>query len=529
MIGPSNPAQDAWRRLYPYSWLVTSIGPTCFLAIALTVPALVVDGEPGSTMGRLMAFVPIALGGLGVGYVVQRHYEYRIADGELVVRQGILKREERRIPLGRIHEMDVAQGPLQRLLGVGVLRVQTAGGAEPEAVMRVVELSEVERLRRQVGLDEGAPEASDAPSEAEEGVLLRMPGPEIVRLGLIRNQAWGLVGAVAVLLSQMGLFDLLNVEEMVEEAVPAVSDADPQQAIASMSAMAAERLEPALVISLAGAGLAGLVLLAVALSVLLSFLRFQGFELTAPAGGRAGTRLRARFGLLVRIAQATPTSRIQRLCVTDGLRSRLMSRRMIRMDTAGGEDGAKGTEGFAAIIASGSRHWLAPLIPAARVDGLLRRAMPECPRPEDARWQPIDPRARGRRLRLRAAVVVTGLAVVSVLVPWALAAVLPALGVLYWQAHRFTASRAWAAEADVLLWRRGWWRRELILIPYSRIQSATVDQSPLDRRHAMASVRVDVAGTSGIGARIPYLDVSAARGLAARLNREASLRAFDWD
>ena len=52
---------------------------------------------------------------------------YRIGNGELVIRSGVLFRRERRIPFDRVQEVEVHQGILHRLLGLAKVDLSTAG------------------------------------------------------------------------------------------------------------------------------------------------------------------------------------------------------------------------------------------------------------------------------------------------------------------------------------------------------------------------------------------------------------------
>jgi putative membrane protein len=63
----------------------------------------------------------------------------------------------------------------------------------------------------------------------------------------------------------------------------------------------------------------------------------------------------------------------------------------------------------------------------------------------------------------------------------------------------------------------------------NKIQAVALRHSPLDRRAAMARVRVDTAG-AGEFTRIdiPYLDVAVAAGLHSRLSAYAASTTFKW-
>ena len=176
----------------------------------------------------------------------------------------------------------------------------------------------------------------------------------------------------------------------------------------------------------------------------------------------------------------------------------------------------------------GLRQWLAPLIPDDRVPRVLALALPDVDI-TGREWQPIDRRAARRRLRLQATLLVVAAAAGVLATPWALLS-LAGLPLLPWLARRYVACRFYDAGDAALFWRRGWWRRELTIVPYSRMQAIKVTQSPFDRRYGMACLRVDAVLVVGrpYAMRIPYLAVDAARALAARLNGEMAGRSFEW-
>ena len=70
--------------------------------------------------------------------------------GELVITSGLIFRNERHVPYGRIQNIDAVQNLLHRLLRVVEVRVETGGGDEPEARMRVLPLAALEEMRERV-------------------------------------------------------------------------------------------------------------------------------------------------------------------------------------------------------------------------------------------------------------------------------------------------------------------------------------------------------------------------------------------
>ncbi len=79
-----------------------------------------------------------------------RYFTFRLRyEGtELVIRSGILFRNERHVPYARIQNLDAVRNVVHRLLGVAVVRVETGGGQAPEATISVLHETVFEEMRR---------------------------------------------------------------------------------------------------------------------------------------------------------------------------------------------------------------------------------------------------------------------------------------------------------------------------------------------------------------------------------------------
>ena len=67
---------------------------------------------------------------LFVIYWIGRYYDsisYRLTDKEIIWRRGVWFRNTGIVPFDRITNVDISQGPISRRLGIGTLKVQTAG------------------------------------------------------------------------------------------------------------------------------------------------------------------------------------------------------------------------------------------------------------------------------------------------------------------------------------------------------------------------------------------------------------------
>ncbi len=538
------------RRLHPLSWVFTAAQ----FAKGFIVPALLFLVASGGGSYELW-------GGLFIGPVIAaalvryRVYRYRLAADEMVVRDGFLTRTERHIPYERIQNIDLVQNPLHRLCRVALVRVETASGVRPEAVMRVLSLDAVAEMharvfagrpaaRGAVGAAEAiadatagtaAPTAGDGPvrgpaegsaaaaaARPRDRLLLRVPTGELVKLGVISNKGMVVVAAALGLLAQSRPDG-----EFLEPVLRSAAERLPLGAAAEW--LSGLRLaNPVLTGVLLAVTLvaAAFVLLRV-LSVVWFLLQLHGFTLT-----RRGSDLRADYGLLTRVRRTIPTGRIQSLTATESPLHRRFRRQSIELRTVGGAAATDDDVDFDPSSAGGKAEsqWLAPMVETAQVPVLLRQVLPEVDLAGVA-WRRLAAGAR-RRVFVRGLAAAAALTLLATLPAgsWGLAVAPPAALVALLHAHRWVAHAAWAVTPWGVLFRSGWWTRKLAIVPLARIQTVGLGESPFDRRHHMASVRIDTAGAGagGYTIAIPYLEKTVAADVARRLYLEAGERLFRW-
>ncbi|QGQ20369.1 PH domain-containing protein [Cellulomonas sp. JZ18] len=151
--------------------------------------------------------------------------------------------------------------------------------------------------------------------------------------------------------------------------------------------------------------------------------------------------------------------------------------------------------------------------------------------PADVTWTPVSTRLATVRLLLiglwgGGLVVVT--AVVAALVGVAWLWVLPAaLALLFaWSAvlvRRQVRALGYAERADDLLIRRGILFRQLVVVPYGRMQYVDVSAGPVQRRFGIATVQLHTAAP-GTDATIPGLPPQEAARLRDRLASRGEAR-----
>lgn len=196
----------------------------------------------------------------------------------------------------------------------------------------------------------------------------------------------------------------------------------------------------------------------------------------------ADDRLRLRYGLLETRSQAVPLNRVQAVGVTWPLLWRAQRWSYLRLDVAGlGGPEAGGGSRSDRLLPVGDpaiARWLVAQV----LPGVDLATLDLTPPPRRARWlRPVSRRAVGAGL-----------------------------------------------TAEVFATRSGLLTRQLVVVPYARLQSVRVVQGPLQRRLGLATVHADTAG--GLRAAAHDRDLAEAWTLAAQLTaRAAAARHADAD
>lgn len=403
---------------------------------------------------------------------------YLIADGELIVYEGVFFKNVRHVPLERIQSIDSTQNFLHRMFNVAEVRVETAGNTEPEAKLRVLSISARDRLRGIVFDD--APRASDVPAEgllanvpAGESFAFHLPATELALLGLNPFRGLAILGVGLGIGGQLGLFEVVS---------PA--------AIFSALGAGAGVLQDLFL------GVATIFALGVAIlliSLVSTFIGLHDFTLERSRG-----EFRTHCGLLTRHTTTIPLGRVQFVSVKANLLLRFLKRSSIQIETAGGKGEAQS--------GNHTQRWLMPVVENEFVPGLLRSIDPNIDL-ESVAWQGLGPRAGKRRLfrSIRECLLVAIVPAIffSTWGAQVLAIGLPILAIMALaHAHKQHQVTAWASEPFGVLMRTGVLTRTIGVALSGRVQSVSVSSSPFDRRYQMAKLAIDTAGAGKVGHKI---------------------------
>ena len=371
---------------------------------------------------------------------------YQLVGNELRIDQGLIFRRHRVIPANRIQNIDLLQNPVHHFFGVAEVRIETAGGSEPEAKLRVLSLGDVQILRSAVfavrrGTISPLPTLSESVAGAREagghgcdgnavhamveeaavalprwdgqaietGTLLHRIGiGQLIKAGLISNRGFLLIPLVLVTFQQFDLHESIDFERAAEYLPRGLSTS-------------------AAVLIGTVAGIAILLLMRI-FSVAWYLLRFHGYRLE-----RWGEDLRVSCGLFTRVSATVPRRRIQFISIQQTMFGRFLGLAAIRIETAGGV-GEKSEDAASTI----GRKWFIPVIRMTDVQRLLPELRAGLGFDEASlAWRPTSPRT-WRRLIRKAIIQSIVLALVGgvLLRPWGALVGLPAIvgarGLLDW-------------------------------------------------------------------------------------------------
>jgi putative membrane protein len=473
----------------------------------------------GVVVERWFLVLAGALFVLQLGYAVARYLtlEYTLTGDELRVREGLLERQERRIPLDRIQDLGFESTLLRRALGLCVVLVETASGRGVEARLDSLSRGDADHLRdvllaarrNLAALDPAATPAAGIPADAA-AASATAPPPEA---------EWIVHRSTAVELLLRGLTDL-RLSAFFVSGFAALHFAD-QIGFAAQVRGAARgfgdwlgQFSPA-VVALVLVTILGVVMaFGVVASTLGNLVQFHGFALLL-----RGDVLQRRFGLLTTRQKTLPRARIQRLTVEQPWLRRLTGLAVVKADSAGGSrsEGEDTTGGWDVVVPMARLGTATALLPAL-LPGLERCAFA---------WHRGSPRLIARTALqgvLMAAVLVpslwptTGAAALLglLLVPlWAL------LGVLVWR------NLGIAIDGGFLALRHGIVGSYTAIVPAAKVQAVVLRQGPFAQLLGLADLTVYVAG--GSPTRLPDLTVGDAHTLGAHLGELAALAAAtDW-
>ena len=513
------------RRLHPRS-AALRIGRAglqgAFLGFFLGSGVAGVLGLPAWTVPLLVPFGALLTG----GYALARYYRFRyeIEGDTLAVDSGVFASQSREIPLGRIQNVDIREGIVNRALGLAVVDFETAGGSTTEATLDAVAPAEAERLRRLVqrhdreaesagrperddtvdGETERAGETTDEQTLDDEESDNHQEQLFVFTLRELLTYAVVSIRPAAPVLTLVSLPLGLDIVRTIVRFNIETVGGEVGESVGFVPIV--EAFDPLRLASLAALTVVEFIVVALLVSIALTVVEYYGFQLT-----RDGDDLRYQRGLLRRYSGTIPLSKVQSIRISENVLMRRFGFATLAVETAGYSGGNQQDTNGVAV----------PMAPQPEVAELARDIEPF----GELEFQRPPKRAR-RRYAARFAIVAGLLTAVAYAVDTLL------VGTGYWwlalglfalvppAAHLRWRHRGFALDDDVLVTRSGFWKRTINVVPYYRIQTVFVGRSPFQRRRNLATVTADTASTASVfggSARAHDLDETTATELRDEL------------
>jgi len=123
------------------------------IAVIFIFPWLIPLLLLGAPMINLLISVPILIILIFTAYWIQKYYVsmiYKLTGDEMIWRRGVWFKKTGVVPYNRITNIDIAQGPVSRKLGIASLKIQTAGYSAPtsrSSEIKIEGMEDFEELR----------------------------------------------------------------------------------------------------------------------------------------------------------------------------------------------------------------------------------------------------------------------------------------------------------------------------------------------------------------------------------------------
>jgi putative membrane protein len=450
--------QEGWKQLHILTIFVNLLPRTIFVIRGAWPLLLALLWSGSGDASRL-----INLGLIGFFFVATvgstvRHWatlRYRVVDGRLEIRSGVLYRRVRAIDPARIQNVEFTRNLLHRMTNLVEVRIETASGNDVEGELSALTVGAAQELSK--ALEEARGEAAPIEEDEPEELLVVNDLVDLLRYGATANRLVALGAALGLgYEGLMSVMDPINVDDQV-------------------GALSTSLLVAGLLLLVSGVWLGGAVT---------AVLRHFGFKLALRRD-----RLVAREGLFTKRVVELPLSKVQVVTASEPMMRRWAGFGSILVRTAAARAGGGGTARAEARV---------PVVETEDLGRVMGLALPDLDAdPWGADLAPPHPFAL-RRALFRA--VVRSVAFTSV-VWWLFGGWLgvvaglsiPILVLFAVLDHRY---QGWLVTDRVVIARRGYWHRRSVVVPRDKVQSVQIGAGPFLRRLGLGRVRLLVAGSS---------------------------------
>jgi putative membrane protein len=474
-----------WVNLIPRGWATLRGAWPWLLALFLTGSFSIEGAVELSIVGVIFL---LSMSSTVVHYLTLR---YRVSDGWLFIRSGLIQRRERSIPPQRIQNIERVRNVFYKASGLVEVRIETASGTEVEGLLSALTVEDADRLIGMLELARRRAHAQAPRTEVEPPALVTHDLRTLLWYGATETRV-GLLAFAAIAANQI----------MVSLSPDQLESAGGVLGMLGAAALLIALLSGAWLVSMGSA-----------------LLRHWGFRLV-----RRDQVLVAEEGLLTRRKVELPVDKVQLVAVREPLLRRLAGFGSVLVETAAARAGSGGTQRAEALV---------PVVLPGSFQHIIRQAIPTLDVTlHDLVLRPPHARALVRAL-IRACMVWTVLASVvtlgvslqaSISHPALLHLVRTLEGTVFfiWLMVPITATLAWLdwryqgwwVSDEVVVARRGFLSRRTTVVSRGKLQSTELIQGPFLRRYDLGVLVLRVAGSSVV---MPVLQFDEAYALQQQL------------
>lgn len=503
-----------WQRTSPVAVVFFLLnGARQFVTSGLPAVAFVVAtyASGGATrrswmLTGLLLFVLISIVGSLITWL---RFRYCIVDDRVLVRSGVLHREELSVEFGRIQNISISEPFYMRPIGLALLSIDTAGSGQKEIVLGGIKKATAIQLRDTIlskAPVKAAESVGDTAEPADKSLLLSRSMKDIVIYGLTANFILWVLVAVGAFFGVQGVaenfFSWLGTKIQFQDLLTVFDSAG--SLFSSIIILIAVMLLVFLILPL--------------ISVTGALVRHYGYRLSVE-----GETYRKNSGLLTRHDESLKQHKIQAMVLKQNFVGRLFKRTNMQLRIASAGSGAESGQ----LPTGHKTTFLVPALHPNELAELVPEFFPGCEF-GDVQFSNIN-RRRFAMVKLGwavlpPAILVTGL--LSLIVSWKFVILLPIVMTLaWWIVSRFWKKIGYGVVGGYGIVRRGFFGTEITVFPLFKVQRIDIRQTPGQRRKGLAYLAIHLASHT---LKIPYVPVYNAQKFRdlALFHVESSSRAW---
>lgn len=473
-----------WHRTSPVAVAFFLFRTVRQLAVN-SLPAIVIVAAAFASGGAgrktLMISGAVLLLGLGVvGSVLSwLRFRFCITGDRVLVRSGVLHREELTVEFGRVQNVNLREPFYMRPFGLVVLGIDTAGSNQKEILLGGIRKHLAVQIRETILSAAGSAQAAETPVEGrgeDAALLLSRSTRDIAIYGLTVNFILWFIIAVGAILSAGD-----SNERVLAWLAEKFSLAD----VVMMAQESFGIIEKFLLVT--GLVLAILLMLPM-ISVLGAVFRHHGYQLSLE--GETYSRV---GGLLTRHEESLKRHKIQAVVLKQNIVARLFRRSNLQLRVARAGAGAESGP----LPSAGKSTFMVPALYASEAGGLIGEFLPGCALGA-VQFSRINRRRLVTVVMAFAAVIASPPTLaLSALVSWKFLAIpILAVAIAGLASHRYWTKAGYAVVGDHGFVRHGFFGTTTTAFPLFKVQRVDIKQSRGQRKRGLAHLVIHLASHS---------------------------------